>query len=489
MKMTEQKNLFAIIFCALLCMSYQMYTLSSSLKTSHIFDRILYPKRCGCGVGTNGLKRIGDRINYVSEFVNNGIYCMRAVHSSKTIGVTCTKQHHVEQNGKTCNVNTAYRLLKYNNEFRFMNIRTKKFLTESVRHPPYNNIYLKTRDNPHDPRQRWRIENFSQGQFQIFGSKSNFVFDILGNSHKDHAKMVAYGRNPKNANQRFTFSYLGIYDGSETAIKFAPADVDRTGNKFVHNGIYCMRAAHSYKPVGFNIKNPHEMVQNSGGCFSNNSYRIVKCNNEYRFMNMLTKKFLTEQVIEGRYHKIIQSDDDPHNPRQKWRIEKFGHPGEFQIFNLITNYVFDILGNTKRNYARLVSYGRNPRRSNQRFKFKFLRMYTDPHPPACPPAHPSNNHQKKKYCKPKPPACPSAHPLNNPQKKKYCEPKPPACPSAHPLNNPQKKKYCEPEPPAWALFNPLNNPQNMKKKSRFRNHIMFGMDDDSDYGYPLHIAF
>jgi hypothetical protein len=392
LKMIKQKNLYAIIFCALLCVSYQTHTLSklfpmsqkingSALQTNQISDGNFCYSPSYKKVRRRGIFRtFSKHYNDASKLYNNEIYCIKAVHSNKFIGVLNVQGREVSQSQTVCTDNNSYRLLKSNNEFRFMNIRTGRFLTESFRSEgSYNHIYLEAKDDVNDPRQRWKIESYGHGQFQIFGSMSNFVFDILGNSKKDHAKLVAFGINPKNENQRFKFFFVGMFREAKPSTQIVPKHIARKVgyqiahlNEFFDGGIYCLKNVKSKKVIGVEV-NSTKVVQSGNKCDTNHTFKIIRIgqSDEYRIESMTGRGAFTPRHLNENKQPIVVQPFSKFNTSQRWkfsyRVEADRKKKEIQIRNVASSYTLDIYDGNIKDQAEVIAWVNNHKYPNERF--------------------------------------------------------------------------------------------------------------------------
>jgi hypothetical protein len=114
------------------------------------------------------------------------------------------------------------------------------------------------------------MKHYRDGEFQIVGSKSNYVFDIFGNSTRNHARLITYRRKPKsqNANQRFTFTFMKTFPKPKPSTKIVPKHIARKVgyqiaelNELFDNGIYCIKNVKSKKLMGVRA-NSKKVVQN-----------------------------------------------------------------------------------------------------------------------------------------------------------------------------------------------------------------------------------
>lgn len=159
----------------------------------------------------SGYHSVGHVVRNQTEFIKGALYCMKAVHSNKTVGYANEGNNQVYQYGYDCDPEYLYRVSKINNsgEFRIINHATNKDLTEQILPSAVHPIKLHHWDNLNT--QKWKFIDFSEGEFQFYNSKTKFFGDIEYGSASDNRRLIAYYKNHKGKNQRFTFTLVKFH--------------------------------------------------------------------------------------------------------------------------------------------------------------------------------------------------------------------------------------------------------------------------------------
>jgi hypothetical protein len=160
-------------------------------------------------------KTIGHVVKDSSEFFNEGIYCMKAVHSNKALGLSATpKNQQIYQIGTECLPRFTYRVIRVAPEgtFKLQNQSGRGVMTQKIErgknsHPViltwWHNLKI----------QKWKIDLYNHGGFKVSNYKTIDAMDVEGFNPNDGARLTTYLKFHGSPNQRFSFTLVKTLDG------------------------------------------------------------------------------------------------------------------------------------------------------------------------------------------------------------------------------------------------------------------------------------
>jgi hypothetical protein len=359
---------------------------SCSASSKILMDNI-GSRNVSLGMASPASKSIGYVVRTHTDFLNNGIYCMKVMNSHKTVGVVKKTDVQMVQYNKKCTSNFTYRFIKDGKGFRMINMRTGKILTETTPKGKYHRIYLKTKNDPKNKHQVWKFVDYGNKQFQVFSLATNYLFDISGNSKKNGKRFFAYKDNHKSSDQRFRFTFMGMYKKPKRAAKIVPNnDARKVGyqisnlNEFFDNGIYCLKNVKSNKVIG--VKgNSTNVVQNGNKCNTNYRYRIMRIgkSDQYRLESMTGRGALSVTNLKTKYQPVGLLPFDKNNEAQRWRFsyksKSHRQRKEIQLINVASNNTLDILYGKTHNGAKVIAWANKHNNPNERFTITLVDVY------------------------------------------------------------------------------------------------------------------
>jgi predicted transcriptional regulator len=359
---------------------------SSSASSKILMDNI-GSRNVSLGMASPTSKDIGYVVKTNTEFLNNGIYCMKAMNSHKTVGIVKTTDVQMVQYNKECTSNFTYRFIKDGEGFRMINMRTGRILTETTPKGRYHWIHLKTKNDPNSKHQVWKFVDYGNQQFQVFSLATNYLFDISGDSSKNGKRFFAYRDNHGRSDQRFRFKLVGMFEEPKLSNEVVPNDVARKVgyqvanlNEFFDNGIYCLKSVKSKKAIGVQGDSTN-VVQNGDKCDTNYRYRIMRIgeSDQYRLESITGKGALSVTDLKTNYQPIGLQPFDENNEAQRWRfsyrVEADRQNKEIQLRNVASNHTLDILYGNVKDGAKVIAWVNNHDHPNERFTITLVDVY------------------------------------------------------------------------------------------------------------------
>jgi hypothetical protein len=265
-----------------------------------------------------------------------------------------------------------------------------RFFTEMIKPGKYHSIHLQTADDLNNVRQRWKFVKYKDQEFQVFSSKTNYLFDISGYSSQNGRRFFAYADNHSTKDQRFKFTLTGMYEEPKPSNQVVSKEVSQkvgyqiaSPNDFFDDGIYCLKNVNSKKVIGVTGTSTN-VIQNGDECDTNYRFRIMRIgeSDEYRIESITGKGALSVTNLKRNAQPIDLQPYDPENKAQRWRfsyrVETDRLNKELQVRNVASNHTLNIYGRSRKDKAKVNAWVNNHEHPNQRFTIKLVGIYQQP---------------------------------------------------------------------------------------------------------------
>lgn len=310
-----------------------------------------------------------------ADFVNERVYCMKAVHSGKTIGIVNEGDNQVFQYGENCSPKSSYQVIRIvdSNEYYLLNEHSGFVLTEYVESGPVHPIKLSNWENKET--QRWTFIDFGMNELQIVNSATNYIVDVEFGGTGNGLRLIAYQSNHKGPNQRFTFTLMNSIVPEiqpNEIIGYRIADPE----DFFDEGIYCFKNIKSSKVIGVMDGSP-AVVQFGNTCSPDFTYRVIRIvgTDQFKIESMSGRGVLTVTDIEASkepVHLTLWENLDTQKWRFSYRNDTHREDREIQLRNVETNNTLDIWYGDLRDGAEVIAWVNNHDDPNERWNIELV---------------------------------------------------------------------------------------------------------------------
>jgi hypothetical protein len=344
-------------------------TYKSTLENSQSSSRIL----------TSNPRQKGFKVRETSQIIPNAVYCIRALHSNKSLVSSNNKMELYHSNFSTCSHMAQFKFIKVNsrkgnNIFKIQSVFANKFVTV-VGHKTYlQRIHLFA--NNQGTRQQWKLlkgkaSNSQRGAFHFQNMFNNYLMDVEAGSH-GHAKMITWWNPHKYGNQTFYIELM--HAPPATSVMPPPPSNNITMRKsgfkvrfqkeVLNDVLYCIRAKHSGLLLAPSTDGKTLRQSNHRKCSRELAFEFVRdqtIRNKFVFYIGLPILFKYVSVL-GRPTTLqnVELRETMDKNVQKWEMEKSNkkstiREGVFHFKNLGNNHYLDVFYGNK-TAIKMVTY-------------------------------------------------------------------------------------------------------------------------------------